>query len=318
MPTTSTFASAPVRLAPIAYAGSPLDRADPVRNDPEALARLRKGPARVLCLDGLDPVLTSAETLAWDDFGEVPDEAELVFLGLEEAADEEAPRGCFARVPVVEPGASPHAGPASWNAMNVLSAGELAIYGGARALVGWHARHRFCAQCGAPTVLDKGGWQRTCTSTSCGAQHFPRVDPVTIMTVEHEDRLLMGRQPRFPEGRYSALAGFVEPGESIEEAVARETFEEAGVRVRDVRYVASQPWPFPSSIMLACHAFALDDAITMDESELEDVRWFTRAEVAEALAAKARGEAGKAFDAPSSTAIAHVLLKWWVDRGPLG
>ncbi|MBT0669900.1 NAD(+) diphosphatase [Novosphingobium profundi] len=311
---TCALAARP-RLAPVAYAGSPLDRADPIRNDPEAIAALQDARARVLRLDGLDPVLDEEERLVWDGIASGTDGAELILLGVMGEGDEA--RGCFVPVPQLPPGGSPHAGPASWNAMAVLPADELAIYGGARALVSWHARHRFCAQCGSPTVLDKGGWQRSCTSKACGAQHFPRVDPVTIMTVEHEGRLLMGRQPRFPEGRYSALAGFVEPGETIEEAVARETFEEAGVRVRDVTYIASQPWPFPSSLMIACHAFADDGAITMDATELEDVRWFSRDEVTQALEAKARGEAGEAFDAPSHTAVAHVLLKWWVDRGPL-
>ncbi len=123
-------------------------------------------------------------------------------------------------------------------------------------------------------MLAKGGRQRTSTASS--SEQFPRDEPLTIMTVEHDGRLLLGRQPRFPAGRYSALAGFVEPGETIEEAVARETFEEAGVRVRDVEYVASQPWPFPSSLMIGCHAYADDPAITIDTTELEDARWFTR------------------------------------------
>jgi NAD+ diphosphatase len=133
---------------------------------------------------------------------------------------------------------------------------------------------------------------------------------------EHGDRLLLGRQPRFPAGRYSALAGFIEPGESIEEAVAREVHEEAGVRVRDVRYVASQPWPFPSSLMIGCHAHADDDAITVDRTELEDARWFSRAEVVEALAAVAQEDGSEptraSFGAPPRTAVAHHLLQWWV------
>ena len=158
-------------------------------------------------------------------------------------------------------------------------------------------------------MLAKGGWQRDCAG--CGAEHFPRVDPVTIMLVEHDDALLLGRQPRFPQGNYSALAGFVEPGEAIEEAVAREVLEEAGVRVRDVTYVASQPWPFPSSLMIGCHAQADDRALAIDRTELEDARWFTRAEVAEALAASARGARGRAFNTPPPTAIAHHLLRWW-------
>jgi len=137
---------------------------------------------------------------------------------------------------------------------------------------------------------------------------------VVIMTVEHNGNLLLGRQPRFPAGRYSALAGFVEPGESIEEAVAREIFEEAGVAVRDVRYVASQPWPFPSSLMIAAHAHADDRAITIDATELEDARWFTRAQVAQAMAARAQGQGGEAFDAPEPRAVAWHLLVDWLER----
>ncbi|MCJ2183547.1 NAD(+) diphosphatase [Novosphingobium sp. 1949] len=299
-------------LLPIAYAGSPLDRADPVRNDPAALAALKTERARVLLLDGLDPVLSPDQHLSWGTLDQVDEGAELIFLGIEGLG--EAARGCFAPVPTLAPGESPHAGPASWNAMAVLGAGELATYGGARSLVSWHARHRFCPQCGSPTRLDKGGWQRTCTSEACGAAHFPRVDPVTIMAIEHEGKLLLGRQPRFPEGRYSTLAGFLEPGETMEEAVMREVFEEAGVRVKGVSYVASQPWPFPSSLMLACHGYALSTELTMDASELEDLRWFTRADILDALEAKGRGEPGRAFDAPAHTAVAHVLMRWWVDR----
>ena len=180
-------------------------------------------------------------------------------------------------------------------------------------MIDWHARHRHCARCGEPTRIAKGGWQRNCDA--CQAEHFPRVDPVTIMLVQHEDNLLLGRQPRFPAGNFSALAGFVEPGETIEEAVAREVFEEAGVRVRDVTYVMSQPWPFPSSLMIGCLAHADDQALTIDANELDDARWFTRAEVEEAMQAAKDGGRGEAFGAPPPFAVAHHLLKWWVERG---
>lgn len=288
----------------IAFAGSRLDRADHVRCDPDALGRLMNRSARLLLLNGLDPVLTPEDTLSWGALADAEPDDELVFLGLD------GDRGCFARVPPQADVAPPN--PELWQAMATLDAAELATYGGARSLVGWHARHRFCSCCGSPTLLAKGGWQRNCMNEVCGAEHFPRVDPVTIMLVEQEGKLLLGRQPRFPERRYSALAGFVEPGESLEEAVAREVLEEAGVRVRDVRYVASQPWPFPSSLMIGCHAFADDPAITIDKTELEDARWFTRAEVEEAMQAKARGEAGWAFDPPPPTAVANHLLGWWL------
>ena len=138
--------------------------------------------------------------------------------------------------------------------------------------------------------------------------------PVTIMTVECDGMLLLGRQPRFPARRYSALAGFVEPGESVEEAVAREIFEEAGVRVRDVRYVASQPWPFPSSLMIGCHGYADDPAIVIDKTELDDARWFTRAEVEYAMNDLKIGREDGAFLAPPPFAVAHHLLKWWIEQ----
>jgi NAD+ diphosphatase len=294
--------------APIAFAGSHIDRADHIRNDPVAIAALRNWQARLLRMDGLDPVLTPESTLDWTSLADAAPDSELVFLGLD------GERGCFAEVQASYPTGSPHAGAASWMAMSVLESGELATYGGARSLVGWHARHRFCAVCGSPTKLEKGGWQRTCTAETCGAEHFPRVDPVTIMLVEHEGKALLGRQPRFPEGHYSTLAGFVEPGETIEEAVAREVFEEAGVRARDVTYIASQPWPFPSSLMIGCHAYADDPAITIDETELDDVRWFSREDVIDALEASGRGEHGRALRVPPRTAIAHVLMRWWVER----
>jgi NAD+ diphosphatase len=215
---------------------------------------------------------------------------------------------------VPQAGSVAPANPRLWAAMAMLGEDDLATYGGARAMVDWHARHRFCARCGSATRLAKGGWQRDCTNAACRAEHFPRVDPVTIMLVQHEDSLLLGRQPRFPAGNYSALAGFVEPGEAIEEAVAREVFEEAGVVVRDVGYVGSQPWPFPSSLMIGCHAWADDPAVTVDTTELEDARWFTRAEIEEAVRASENGERGAAFGAPPRTAVANALLRWWVAR----
>jgi NAD+ diphosphatase len=295
---------------PIAFAGSRLDRADHVRSDPEALRALHNAQARLLRLEGLDPVLNEDARLEWTGLASAAAGSELAFLGLDEDG-----RGCFAEVPPQFPPEAMVSGSRSWQAMAVLPADELAVFGAARSLVGWHARHRFCAVCGSATDLVKGGWQRTCTNPACRAEHFPRTDPVTIMIVEHQDRLLLGRQPRFPAGRFSALAGFVEPGETIEEAVAREVFEEAGVRVRDVRYVASQPWPFPSSLMIGCHAFADDPAITIDTTELDDARWFARAEVAEAIAAAERGEEGRAFIPPPETAIASALMRWWLGRG---
>jgi NAD+ diphosphatase len=190
------------------------------------------------------------------------------------------------------------------------AAADLAIYGGARSLVDWHARHRFCARCGSATR-----WPRAAGSApaneACGADHFPRVDPVTIMLVEH-DGCLLARAPAAFSCRALFGAGRVRrAGETMEEAVAREVFEEAGVRVRDVRYVASQPWPYPSSLMIACHALADDRAIAIDANELEDAQWFTRAQVAAALA----GASDALFEVPPPSAVARHLLEWWMEQG---
>lgn len=290
----------------IAFAGAQLDRADPIRNDPERLAALMDWRARLLKLDGLNPTVTPDNTLEWGTLADADPASDLVFLGLLGG------KGCFAEVRLDQSGSVAAFNPTLWRALASLDHDDLAIYGAARSLVDWHARHRFCARCGQPTKLSKGGWQRSCAG--CKAEHFPRVDPVTIMTVEHEDRLLLGRQPRFPARRFSALAGFVEPGESIEEAVAREVFEEAGVRVREVSYVASQPWPFPSQLMIGCHAHAESAELTIDANEIEEARWFTRAEVVEAMAAGDHGEEGAAFIAPPPHAVAHHLLAWWLKR----
>ncbi|HUQ13757.1 MAG TPA: NAD(+) diphosphatase [Novosphingobium sp.] len=292
----------------IAFTGSLLDRADEVRCDPDRLAGLMDWRARLLKLDGIAPVFDAEGALEWGTLADAADDAELVFLGLLEG------KASFAAVPRDGETGPAYANPAIWNAMQVLSPAELALYGGARSLVDWHARHRFCARCGGATQVAKGGWQRDCPQETggCGAQHFPRTDPVTIMLVEHDDHLLLGRQPRFPPRIFSALAGFVEPGESIEEAVAREVFEEAGVRVRDVSYIASQPWPFPSQLMIGCHSITDDPALTIDTSEIEEARWFGRAELETARAAGAEGTAELIF--PRSFAIAHHLVTWWLDR----
>ncbi|RXZ65692.1 NAD(+) diphosphatase [Pelagerythrobacter rhizovicinus] len=287
---------------PLAFTGCRIERADHVRADPEALAGHMTWRARLLALEGMMPAVDEEGRLAWRTLADAAEDAELVFLGLHEG------RGCFAAVPA-EGDASPRmANPQLWSLMATLAPEDLALYGGARSLVDWHARHRFCATCGGRTKLAKGGWQRNCES--CGAQHFPRTDPVTIMLVEHEGRLMLGRGLGWPEGRFSALAGFVEPGESIEEAVAREVFEESGVRVRDVTYVASQPWPFPSQLMIGCHSHADDDELAIDTTEMAEVRWFTREDVAAALA----GSHEASFTAPPPHAIAHHLVQRWLEQ----
>jgi NAD+ diphosphatase len=291
----------------LAFTGSPLDRADHVRADPEALAGYTNWRARLLRLDGLMPALDDSGGLEWGSLADASEDAELVFLGLETGESGSA-RACFAAVPRSGDAGPRLANPALWHLMASLPPEQLALYGGARSICDWHARHRFCSACGGATRIAKGGWQRGCEA--CGAQHFPRVDPVTIMLVENDDRLLLGRGLGWPEGRFSTLAGFVEPGESIEEAVAREVLEEAGVRVRDVDYIASQPWPFPSQLMLGCYARTDDVTLTLDTTELAEGRWFTRDEVAAAVADDPQAP----FSAPPRHAIANHLMQWWLNR----
>jgi NAD+ diphosphatase len=196
-------------------------------------------------------------------------------------------------------------------AMRGLVAPELlGELGGAKAMLDWHQRHRFCANCGAPSRVGAAGWRRECDV--CGTQHFPRVDPVVIMMAVDGDRCLLGRQPRFPPGMYSALAGFLEPGETIEDAVRREIKEEAGIACSHVSYFASQPWPFPSSLMIGCFARAQGTDVVVDRTELEDARWFTRDEVIRMLA----GTHPDGLSAPKSFAIAYHLLKAFADDEP--
>jgi NAD+ diphosphatase len=179
----------------------------------------------------------------------------------------------------------------------------------AKAILGWHARHRFCPNCGAATVLVQAGWRRDCPV--CKTEHFPRTDPVVIMLPIRGDRCVLGRSPRFPPTMWSCLAGFCEPGESIEEAVRREVSEEVGVSCARVRYFASQPWPFPSSLMIGCHAEAVSDEVVIDESEIEDARWFDRAELKSMLSR----QHPQALTAPPPIAIAHHIIRDFVERG---
>ena len=183
----------------------------------------------------------------------------------------------------------------------------LAVLGQAKAILSWHARHGFCANCGAPTRVTAAGWRRECDA--CKALHFPRTDPVVIMLALDGERCLLGRQSRWPEGMYSCLAGFVEPGETIEEAVRREIREESGVICGEVAYLASQPWPFPSSLMIGCLTRATSREIVVDRVELEDARWFTRDDVM-AMFEKRHPEG---LTAPMPMAIAHHILRVWAE-----
>ena len=283
----------------IGFTGSPLLRLDNERSDAESFARRLADPrARLLRLDGLDPVLCE-ERLTWGPIAERDPAVELALLGMLED------RPAFV---ALTPAARGKPMFALLRVLAELPATEAALWGAARSLVDWHARHRFCGRCAAATEVARAGWGRRCPQ--CGGEHFPRTDPVVIMLAEHAGRVLVGRQPRFPAGRYSALAGFIEVGESVEEAVARELFEEAGVRATQVRYVASQPWPFPGSqLMLGCVAAVESDVLVIDRDELEDLMWVDREGVRAALA----GAEGAPFLPPPPYTIANALLTRWVD-----
>lgn len=191
----------------------------------------------------------------------------------------------------------------------LVDPGVLGILGQAKSMLDWHRRHGFCANCGSASRASTAGWRRVCDV--CGASHFPRVDPVVIMLVIDGERCLLGRQRHFTQGMYSALAGFVEPGETAEDAVRREVFEEARVTCGQVVYYASQPWPFPSSLMVGYFAQASDAEIVVDTAELEDARWFSRSEAAAMLA----GTHASGLTPPKPFAIAHHLLQAYVARG---
>ena len=183
---------------------------------------------------------------------------------------------------------------------------ELSTIAMAKSLVGWHQRHGFCANCGTRTSMSQGGWRRDCPS--CKSEHFPRTDPVVIMLVTSGDKCLMGRQSQFPPTMWSCLAGFVDAAETIEQAVQREILEESGIHCTDVRYYMTQPWPYPSSLMIGCTARATTTDITVDRTELEDARWFTRDEAAAMLSK----QHPQGLTGPHPVAIAHHLLANWL------
>jgi NAD+ diphosphatase len=300
---------------PLVFAGSPLDRAGLRRRDASWIAaQLEREESRFLPFWRLNVLVKTARPeLAWAT-SEIRSAQEsrtgAVLLGV---------RGDVAHFAVdVSPLADPLAelglaGAASFvevrTAAATLSADDAAITAQGRQMLDWHARHRFCAVCGHATAVKEAGYLRECDE--CDAQHFPRTDPVVIMLVESGERCLLGRQAAWPAQMYSALAGFIEAGESIEEAVRREVAEEAGIAVGDVRYFASQPWPFPSSLMIGCIARAESEAVTVDKAELEDARWFPRAEILRSLA---QPGAGGVF-VPPPLAIAHHLIKAWAEAG---
>jgi NAD+ diphosphatase len=308
-------------MTSIPFSGNPLDRASDRRVDPKWVGARRRDPdSLVWPFSQLKPLLVgSGDTVpVGADVGYVRcalanefvrEEALCIFLGLDKG------RALFAQ----DVGASDSERLLALkdgsyfcdarSAAQLLPPQEAAILGQAKALIDWHQRHGFCPNCGAPTVFVDAGYRRHCAG--CGANHFPRTDPVVIMLAICEDACLVGRAKRFPEGMFSALAGFIEPGETIEEAVAREILEEAGVRVRNVRYYAAQPWPFPSSLMIGCFADAETREINVDQTELAEARWVTRAQVCAVLGS----EHTEGLKLPPPVAIAHHLLKHFAEGG---
>jgi len=297
---------------PIGYITNPLVR-HTAEHDPEALANAAKNPRSALVLLAGDlPILQAGEPgtalLPLSTLSRLPAHKEQVFLGLLQDR------------PIIATLAAPEAAELFQNdptytvtdlraiaVRGLVLAEELGILAMAKTMLDWHNRHRFCANCGARTQSSQAGFRRDCEA--CGTQHFPRTDPVVIMLITRGDTCLMGRQPRFADKVYSCLAGFLEPGETIENAVRREVFEEAGIRVGAVRYVTSQPWPFPSNIMIGCVGEAISEDINFDREELEDARWFTKDDVRRMLEGTHED-----YAAPSPIAIANHLLREWVKR----
>jgi NAD+ diphosphatase len=308
------FVSSPNGMEDIyCFGGNPLDRASERRDDGGFIGKLLGDPeTRVLALRELKPFTrgTAEPALDWQPVAPWRDQidggAPLIFLGLDNG------RAHFA----IDAAGADVAPDVDTELIDVralaptLASGEAAILAEARSLLDWHARHRFCAQCGSATDMTSAGWKRRCPQ--CRASHFPRTDPVVIMLATHGERALLGRNRRRAGARFSCLAGFVEPGETLEEAVRREVREESGVRCGRVRYLATQPWPFPSSLMIGFLAEALTEDITVDPEELAEARWFSRDEIREMVGRAAAGTDDPSRPSlPAPIAIAHHLCRRW-------
>lgn len=309
----------------VTFGGSGLDRAAELRDDAARLSELRSMPSSVVPLWRGKPLLAGPERdmihwLSADHPIFAAAKEASIFLGLDAGQPrfahdisawepEDLPESLSAFLDPSEQ-THPSLGDAAGflelrGVMTRLSPRDAELLATAKAVLGWHATHGYCACCGARTDITQAGWQRTCPS--CQGNHFPRTDPVVIMLITHGNSVLMGRSPGWPEGMYSCLAGFVEPGETIEAAVRREVFEEAGITVGQVDYMASQPWPFPASLMLGCHGRATSTEITVDPTEIEDAIWVTR----EDMMATFSGNNPQMKPAREG-AIAHFLLLNWL------
>ncbi len=283
-------------MSTIAFVSSPLDRNANNRTKPDFVAERRSHPStKVLQLAGDTIRLENDKLYTAND----ATEAEAIYLG-----EDDVGHAWFAR------GIAPNETLKPIRAVmieHLLPKATFSILAQARSLLHWHESHGFCAKCGAKSVMSDAGYRRHCEA--CGADHFPRTDPVVIMAVRHGQKLLLGRQSSWPPGMYSALAGFMEPGETMEAAVRREVLEEAGITVGAVTYAACQPWPFPSSLMIGMIGEAESTEIKIDKAELEDARWFERAEVELML----NNKHPEGLTASHPYAIAHLLIKTALD-----
>jgi NAD+ diphosphatase len=299
--------------ASLGFAHNALDRLANRRDDEDFQRDAATAPgARTLAVLGESVAVKRGAGGAldlWFGFGEAEAlgrAGQRVFLGTDA-------RGPAFAVQIETDGEAPlagHDGLDLFNLRQVAAEGgvapdDLGALAEGKSLLSWHASHRFCGRCGTATESSTSGWKRVCPH--CGLHHFPRTDPVVIMLAVDGERCLLGRQPRFPAGMYSCLAGFLEPGETIEEAVRREIGEEAGIRCGAVTYLGCQPWPFPSSLMIGCVVEAASTEITIDRDELEDARWFTR----DAVRAMLDGRHPEGLTCPMPMAIAHHIVLAW-------
>ncbi len=294
---------------PTVFSGNPLDRADQMRTDPEIMGTIaRQADARYMLFCGETVLAEGGGAVAWQTAGKCKflPVNETIFLGL----DGDAPRyaAMLDGAPEDYTGLFDYAdftGVRSLARARGSAHPELGIVAQAKSMLAWHANHGFCAKCGHKTVMVKAGYERQCPG--CEASHFPRTDPVVIMLAFHEGKALVGRGPKIAPGYFSALAGFMEPGETIEEAVARELYEEAEVKATKVRYVTNQPWPWPSSLMIGCFAWVESDKVVPDGVELDEARWISKEEAIEGLTGNRED-----FKLPFPAAIAHTLIQTWL------
>ncbi len=297
----------------LGYSESRIERAAELRNDAARLEALAKDSRAGAYLIGGELIVAKKGAPLNQPLFSMPDAGaftanETVFLGLADGA----PRFGIGIAPATAEKLKTHeefmvSDLRSIAVQGLVDAEHLPPIAEAKAVLHWHARHRFCSNCGAATQLADGGWKRNCPA--CKTEHFPRTDPVVIMLAIDGDRCLLGRSPRFVPGMWSCLAGFIEPGESFEDAVHRETREEAGITCGRVAYFRSQPWPFPTSLMIGCHAEALTTDIVIDRIELEGARWFERDEIASMLLRKH----SQGLTTPPPVAIAHHIIRAWME-----